>query len=414
MKVLSVSGWIGWCGLWVISWAAGDTLTLEGALRLALQRNPTLQALRHEIDAAHRQVKSASRPASMLVLIAPALTAGGSDEELLLHQPLEWNGARFARTRIARAEQKVIHAQALLTLNRVLAEVASAYYEAFYREQIARNAQESLQNTEQVCELVRQQVEAGARAGIDLVQAEIERERVRQHAQLREAEARQASDRLRVLIGLPLETQPLVLQAPPTPPDESVQVGDKGVSPEIIHEQALTHLQEALLHQIRVEGRPDLGVQVRIERWRGERTRPAFGLSLQVPFIDYGARQQQRQAQQERLNAQRLRLQQTQRVIMADQRRAHIALETARARRDAYRTQILPRAEQLVQSTRIGLETGQITLLQVLEAERTARTVREEALQAAMELGVAWVEWQRVHGVFAQRFSQQCLGGDTR
>lgn len=411
MSVSRIFGWIGCCGLWLASWATEDAIGLEDALRLAMQQNPALQALRHELRAAQRQVGSASRPAPMLAIVAPALTHGGSSEELLLQQPLELNGARAARTRMAQAEQAITQAQALITLNQLLAEVAAAYYEAFYRERIAQSARESLQNAERIYALVRQQVEAGARAGIDLVQAEIELERVRQHARLREAEAQNARTRLNALIGLSPEASKPTLQVPPTVQEEPLPDASP---PEIAYEQALARLDEAMLRQIRAEGIPDLGVQMRLERWRGERTRPAFGLSIQLPFLDHGSRRQQLRAQQERLNAQRLRLQQTQNLITAEQHRALRMLATDRARSDAYRTRILPHAEQLAQSARVGLETGQLSMLQVLEAERTVRTVREEAFQAEMELGVAWAEMQRVYGVFTQRFGKELTGGDKK
>jgi outer membrane protein TolC len=75
--------------------------------------------------------------------------------------------------------------------------------------------------------------------------------------------------------------------------------------------------------------------------------------------------------------------------------------EQARARAEAYQQRIMPQAEQLVQATQTGLEVGQISILQLLEAQRTACQVREETLMAAMELKLAEIELRRLRGEFA-------------
>jgi outer membrane protein TolC len=366
-------------------------------LATVLARHPQVRALRLELESARRLERGANLPHAPIVLLSPELTTGGVGEQFLLQQPLELNGARQARARIARAEYALMRAQAELELNDLLADALAAYHEYAYRAQIAAVAQEALQLAEQTREKIRLQVEVGALAGIDLIQADIERERVRQHAALRQAEAAAALERLRAALGgvSPDEVATADTRATPTPslsPDTPLAVRI---------EQARLQAAQAQAQQIRVEGIPDLGVQVRIERFRDARTRPAFGLSVSLPFLDYGARQQQLRAQQQRAEAQQQRLLAARVRYEGERAAAQQRYEQARARADAYQQRILPQAEQLVQATQTGLEVGQISILQLLEAQRTARQVREETLMAAMELKLAEIELRRLRGEFA-------------
>jgi outer membrane protein TolC len=366
-------------------------------LATVLARHPQVRALRLELESARRLERGANLPHAPIVLLSPELTTGGIGEQFLLQQPLELNGARQARARIARAEYALMRAQAELELNDLLADALAAYHEYAYRAQIAAVAQEALQLAEQTREKIRLQVEVGALAGIDLIQADIERERVRQHAALRQAEAAAALERLRAALGgvSPDEVATADTRATPTPslsPDTPLAVRI---------EQARLQAAQAQAQQIRVEGIPDLGVQVRIERFRDARTRPAFGLSVSLPFLDYGARQQQLRAQQQRAEAQQQRLLAARVRYEGERAAAQQRYEQARARADAYQQRILPQAEQLVQATQTGLEVGQISILQLLEAQRTACQVREETLMAAMELKLAEIELRRLRGEFA-------------
>ncbi|MFN4034229.1 MAG: TolC family protein [Fimbriimonadales bacterium] len=378
-------------GIGLLSTLSAQPRDADTALALAWTRNPRVQALRLEIQSAQRLRQSASALSAPAILLAPALTTGGVGEELLVQQPLELTGVRQARTRVGQAQYELAVAQSLLELNNLLAEVAAAYYEYAYRQRIAQNAQEALQLAQRTRDTIQQQVAAGARAGVDLVQAEIELERVRQHALLRQAEAETALAQLQALVGgapdTPDAPSPLAFHAPSESTPMRLQA-------------ARLRLEQTLLQQIRAESLPDLGVQLRVERFQAERTRPAFGLTLSLPLIDYGARENRLRAQRALTEAQRLRLQQTRLEVETALRNAEQRLRQAQTRYDAYQQTLLPRALQLAQAAQVGLEAGQLSILQLLESQRTARTVQEEALEAELQLKRSEVELQRLRGAF--------------
>ncbi|MGQ9657468.1 MAG: TolC family protein [Fimbriimonadales bacterium] len=361
-----------------------------------LARHPQVRALRLDLASARRLERSASLPSAPTAFLAPELSSGGVGEQFLLNQPLELNGTRQARISVARADYALALAQAQSALNDLLAEALTAYYEYTYRAQIAAVAAEALQLAEQTHEKIRLQVEAGVRPGVDLLQADIERERVRQQYALRQAEAAIARERLRTALG---GVSPEELQHAATHPLPRLNT-DTDSSPLLHIEQARLRIEQAYMRQLRAAGLPDLGVQVRIERFRDSRTRPAFSVSVSLPFLDYGARQQQLRAQQQRVAAQQQRIDAVLQRVSGERAAAQKRYEQARARADAYQQRILPQAQQLLQATQTGLEVGQITLLQLFEAQRTARQVQEETLLATLELALAEVELRRLRGEF--------------
>ncbi len=397
-------------GWWIVclllaSQVAYAQSELEEVLRFALQRSPRVQQLQREVQSAQWLRRGAQLWQSPTILVSPAITSGGVGEEVLIHQPLEVNGARFRRAQTAQAEYQLALAEAAQQLNQLLAEVASAYYQYVYAQRLAELAQQALQLAEQTREKVRLQVESGVRPGVDLLQVEIDLERVRSVALQRQAEAETTRHTLQALLGgeLPLslrEGQATLVLSDLLPDDITSGASAPAEPLSLRVERARLRLEERLLTQIRTESVPDLGVQARVERLEGERTRPGFGLTISLPFLEYGSLRARQRSQQARLRAQELRLRATELETAAALQNAQRMVLQAKARVQSYREHLLPRARQLAQSAQVGLESGHLGILQVLEAQRTLRSVEEEALQAELEARLNAVHLWSLQGRF--------------
>lgn len=389
----------------VISWVlissglygqtAPPRFTVEQALQRAIEANGALRALRQDWLAAALQVKAARAPQALFLHWTPALTPGGTGEELIIAQMLELNGARAARERTARAEQQLAHAQILKEANQLLSETARAFYHALYAERLRQLAEAEVQRAEQTLALIRQQVEIGVRPGLDQIQAEIELERVRQTLKERTTEAENARATLQLWLRFPSET-PLNLQETRSPsPPETPRVGEH--HPELRLQQARWRYTQALRRQTRIEGLPDVGVQMRLEKHAS----PGFGLLFSVPFVDYGARRKRLQALDAAANAEALRLRNIEQTLRTNLENAHRRVQNAYQRWEAYQREILPRVQKLLQSAQVGLESGHLSLLQVLEAQRTARQTQEESLLVERDYWIAVMEYAQARAEFA-------------
>ncbi len=372
-----------------------QSMTLERALQRAIETNESLQALHHDWLAATRQADAARALRALFLHWTPALTAGGTGEELIIAQMLELNGARTARGQTASAEQAMAHAQILKEANQLLMEVGRAFYLALYAERLRQLAEAEMRRAEQTLALVRQQVELGVRPGVDQVQAEIELERVRQTLKERTTEAENARATLQLWLRFPSET-PLNLQETRSPsPPETPRVGEH--HPELRLQQARWRYTQALRRQTRIEGLPDVGVQMRLEKHAS----PGFGLLFSVPFVDYGARRKRLQALDAAANAEALRLRNIEQTLRTNLENAHRRVQNAYQRWEAYQREILPRVQKLLQSAQVGLESGHLSLLQVLEAQRTARQTQEESLLVERDYWIAVMEYAQARAEFA-------------
>lgn len=392
-RILHITGFVIVIGTIYAQTNVPSRLTLEQALQHATRRNGEFLALQRDWHSARKRVQMARAPQPIVLLWTPVLSTGGAGEELIASQMLELNGARPARTRTAEAEQRVAHAQILETANTLLTEVATAFYHALYAERLRQFAEMEVQRAQQTLNLIRQQVEIGVRPGIDQIQAEIELERVRQKLHQRTSEARNASAVLNRWLGLPADTSlDLIEERVPTPPPSQA---DWRNNPEWRLQQARLAYPSRVAQQVRVEGLPDMGVQMRIERWAGARTRPGFGLIFSFPFLDYGARRSHLQAIKASIEAETDRTRETERRLAIALENAHRQVNTAYQRWLGYQQDILPRVESLLRSAQIGLESGQLSILQVLEAQRTARITKEEALITERDYWLACVAYAR-------------------
>jgi cobalt-zinc-cadmium efflux system outer membrane protein len=156
------------------------SLSIDDAVRLAIRQNPRVSAAAREVVAARAGVRSARALANPDLVFTPAITPGGSDEELLLSQPLELNGTRSARTGIASAQLRQAQAEATVELRSLVFDTKTAYQDLARARERQALALEVLQIAEEFDRITRRQVEIGTRPGIDQTQTEIEVVRARQ------------------------------------------------------------------------------------------------------------------------------------------------------------------------------------------------------------------------------------------
>lgn len=76
------------------------------------------------------------------------------------------------------------------------------------------------------------------------------------------------------------------------------------------------------------------------------------------------------------------------------------ALRGAAATDQAFRTEVIPRAERAVAPAMAAYASGTLPLASVLEANRALWSIQEEAIMAEASLGLAWVRHRSSIGYF--------------
>lgn len=390
------------------------SLTMAVAVSLAVRQNPRLLGAAHDLAAARSGVRSARALSNPQLTFTPALTPGGSDEELLFQQPLELNGTRSARAGVARAQLRQTQAEARGALQRVIFETQSAYLQLTRTRELLQLAQAQLHAAEELDRITRSQVESGTRPGIDRTQSAIEMTRAQQQVTLAESRVAEAIGTLNTLLGRAPREGVGSLDLPNFPPvaDERDALVQQALEARTEIEAGKAS-QEAALQEARLaraQGRPDLAPQLRGGNLTRGAATPGIGLGVTLPFLDYGSRRNRIRQAEEIARAEAARVEAVRAQVRQEVEAAHSRLRAAEAVRASYQQGVLAQAQRLVTASRTGLEAGLTSLLEVLEAQRTQRAVLTEYANARIDAALAWVELERALGAIPADLPQSPAG----
>lgn len=377
--------------------SAQDALTLEQAVSTALDRNPIVQSSRTEVQAARANERGARALANPDITVTPGiLGSAGSDEVLSVVQPLEINGQRRTRSRIAQAETRSAEAVSTATERDLIRSVKQAYWEVAEALNIVIQNEENVKLADALYQSTVRQRDIGTAPGSQVIKSQVELTRARQDLARAESELLGAKSILNTLMGRSPGT-PVVLAdeltfRPLTVDESAVLAAAEAHRPELLESRAILDARRGEMDAAKALTRPDLAVQLRQESFGGE---GGVGVGISIPILDWGS------ARAERSRAELAASAQEQSVEAV---RNSIALDVDSALRDIRRSELLIRqfedgvlaqAEQLWQMAEKGFTAGATGYLDVLEAQRTLRDTRAEyfAALADHQKALAQLEW---------------------
>lgn len=378
-------------------------LSVDAAVAMAMRHNPRLTSVVREIEAAKSAVRAARSPSNPSVTFTPGITGpGGSDTELLVQQPLEINGARSARTGVANAQLRLKEAGAAVELRNVVHQTQVAYYELVRSREQAAVTRDLLQTTQEMDRLTRRQVEIGTRPGIDQTQTGIEVIRATQQVTLAEGQEAAARIRLNTLMGQPPE-MPVGPLSPLAGNPAAAQTD--GAEKQAFASRAEIQIAEAnrevflqQARQARAEGLPDLIPQYRADSLTHRGGSSGIGLGISLPLFDLGQRRSQIRQSEQAAQAQEAAIAAEQDQVRQEVAQARARLATANAIVQSYEQGVLDQARTLRDASRHGFQEGQTSIVALLEAQRTYRSVQAEYINAQVDAAIAGAELQRATG----------------
>ncbi|MBC7806984.1 MAG: TolC family protein [Akkermansiaceae bacterium] len=385
----------------------GRVFTVDAAVREVIRNNPRLSAASLDVVAARSGVRAARPLVNPSFVVTPAFTSGGADEAVLFQQPLELNGTRTARAGIAGAQLRLREAEVAVTLRSLVFETRLAYYELARAQETLALTRDVLTNAEEFDRIARRQVEVGTRPGIELAQTGLEASRAKQLVTLAESQVATASVALNTVMGRDADetigaVAPLLsatIEGIDIPSRDELIRQALAARSEITAEEAVgdRFRQEARL--VRAEGRPDLAPQFRVGGGFSTAANNAgFGVAVTLPLLDYGSRRGRIRQAEESARAQTDRATSARRQVRQEVEQAFVRLRAAETVSANYRGEILERTERLLQASRTGFAAGATSLLTVLEAQRTYRTVQTDYLNALLAQAQARAALDRAVG----------------
>ncbi|MES2462323.1 MAG: TolC family protein, partial [Armatimonadota bacterium] len=160
--------------------------------------------------------------------------------------------------------------------------------------------------------------------------------------------------------------------------------------------------QEARL--ARAEGRPDLVPQFRVGYFtRGLQPSNSgngagIGIALTLPIFDYGSRRNRIQQAEQSALAQNARVIAIQNEVRQEVTQALARKLSSESVVQAYQSGTLEQARVLLEGSRVGFREGRTSVVALLEAQRSFRTVQNEYVNALADAAIARAEVERALG----------------
>lgn len=380
-------------------------LTFEQALELAATRNLRVEAARRQRGIREGAIRTAG------LLPNPDFIAESSrdipHQNIGLDVPIELGGKRGRRLDLAREELSLAEGDVQVELRGVRRQVREAFYSLIAANDRVRLAESAVEIAQRVRDIAQARFDAGAVPRLEVLQADL-------------GVARAATD-LDLARSLQIATRATLNGVLNQSPDQTTQV--TGAISD--HTAATPSYQEA--RRIALSQNVDLlnlDRQAAVERRRTDLLRaeryptpvfsvgalfnapgeftvgPRVGVTMGVPLFS----RNQGEIASSLASASQLRAQRdaTERTIESALFGTVARIQAQRQRTDAFTQRLVPTAVDLEALAEESYRAGRTSVLSVIDAQRTVRDVRDEALQAALDLQTTIAELEELLGTAVQ------------
>src|SRR5262245_5821241 len=387
--------------------SAPTTIGLDDMMRLALERNPKLSQAAFAIEAARGKADQAGRMPNPTVMVegqelGDVMGPGGIWTAPFFSQEIVTAGklrlARAAAYREADQATLQLHAQRFA----LMGAVRQNYFDVLTLQRRAEILGELVQLAEKSVDNTRRLLEARQAARLDLLQMEVELERIRAERDATQRELPAAFRRLAAAAGEPdLPYVRLIGSLDAPLPDYNLEQAAAIVRenhPEALAARVGVDKAQLQLRRAQVERVPNVTVGGGYMRQNQNRSDDwTVSVSLPVPLWNRNQgniRAAQAQIGESASEAVRVENDLVERLAMA-----HREYAAARQKADRYRVAILPRAKESYEILLEAFRRGQFEYLKVLQAQRA---VAEANLEYVKALGEAWKAASAISGLMLE------------
>ncbi len=354
-----------------------DSLSVEDAIRLAIDHHPDLRAAGYRVDAASgRVLQSGLYPNPSFNFGAEALGASdgsGGETVYTIEQEIVLGGKLKRARELARSGQLLARNEFIAEEFAVATRVSQAYFAAIAAQERLANREELVVLASQLLEAATSKVEAGSATVPDQLRAEVAYEQSTMELETARFEAQATRQTLASTIGLDesleLPFASPLNRLPHMPPHEKILSATLESNTRVLLARLAT-TQARQAHMLaKARGVPNLVASVgpRYSDIDGETTLDV-GLGMQIPLFDRNQGEIQATLA-ERLSAS-AQLEAVQLELQAEVSQAWAMYESAYAAANRYQNRLLPMAEQTLDLTRQAYNSGKADYLRLLDAQQ--------------------------------------------
>ena len=360
-------------------------LTMEAAIRLALEVNPTIAAARREIEATEAQILQGSlRPNPGFSYAAENAGMISRSSSAQVELPIERGDKRAARVDAAQRGRDVAVSDLSGRQLKVRAAVMAAFFEVLAAQELTALAQDSVSLARRATDIAAKRVVAGKVSPVEETKARVAEAGTRVALTQAQSELRNARRRLSSLWGNASprfsEAQGNVDMLPAVPARESIELR-LGTSPSVQRAQLELERRKSLVNVEQSKTVQDVTVSVGIQRREeAQHEQMRFGISIPIPLFNRNQGNLLEALRRE--DKARDELVATRIALSSDVYQVIERLGARRQEVDLLRTEVVPGAKSAYEAATIGFENGKFSFLEVLDAQRTFFSAKSQYLNA--------------------------------
>jgi cobalt-zinc-cadmium efflux system outer membrane protein len=379
-----------------------NALTLDVAVRLALENNPQLRASGARVDAAAGRAYQAKKWTN------PELELGAEDwpvsggegfsdakQTIGIVQTLPFPGKKSLDRQMGGAGVKFSEAELALNRTELVRDVKAGFFRVLASERLVEVSTQLVAVAESSAATAQKRVDAGAAAYQEQLRAEVQLEQARTELTGFERELATARHVLATLLGRPELSIAGIAGALAETPDPSLMepVGADRLAKHPSLNAAQANLDRAQLDQRRARLDPYPDVKVGVAGGRIGATDESIiqlGFSVPLPILDLGkGRQQEAQAN---VNAAEAELHSVQQQLQREWANTLKHYRTAAEQVANYRERILPKATEALRLVQTGFEQGKFNFIDLVDTQRMTAEARLAYQQKLLEMNIAQAE----------------------
>ncbi|MBI3376712.1 MAG: TolC family protein [Betaproteobacteria bacterium] len=386
-------------------------LSLSEAEALLVRQNRELLAARRATEAAGADIVSAgARPNPTVSInsasIDPSRTGPGPlnrkpiDTTFRLDQTIERGNKRELRIGAAQGLERAAQGDSLEVLRQQLLGLRAAYFDLKLAQERVAALSENAQLFARTHAAAQVREKAGDLAPADVAKVRVDYERAQNDVRAAQAELSRTSIAFSYLIGA--ESEAAQLRASDPWPTERIDttgveqaIGQRiDQRPDVRAGQARVEAAERQRDLTKSQRTRDVSIGAQFERFPGNVPTNTVGVGIAFPLLvgnDYSGDIQRAEVQRyAALDA----LAKVRALAGNEVRRAAADLAAAQDRLARYETSLLEAAQRSANAAEFAFERGATSVLEVLDARRTLRAVKLEALAARAEHAKALAAWR--------------------
>lgn len=386
MKHKTLFSTIAWVALAATSTAQpSDVLSL---VRQAQERSSKVRAAQASVEARKATLSGVRSLTSPTLELSPGV--GLTNGTTFLSQEIDISGRRSASMRVASASLESAEIELDEAKSAVTMELLTSLARLLAAGEEVESARLALESAKSLLAAVAKQNEIGEAPTVHVTRAEIDVFRATQLLAVAQGRHASAMAAVESLVGA--QEGLLAVKWPEAP-----QTSLAARSFDILKARAHQTQAEAQSRLTRATFAPSLSAGLATDAWSLDRNafrseNLGFQVSLRMPLFDSGQKRGAVQASDLEIKVAQANIEEAQRIADLRLTEATNAYKTATSVATTYEGDVLPKAESMLTAMRQGYTIGLVTLVEVLEAQTTLVRLRQERIQAVLNVRLSQLD----------------------